>query len=66
MVSGGDRAKQSWRLANTEEVIDLALKLNISFSHVKRSANDTDCLAKRGVGRRNLVINMVYYCGGGS
>ena len=66
MVSGGDRGKQSWRPANTQEVTDLALKLNVSFSHVERFANDTDCLAKKGAGRRNLDINMVYYCWGGS
>lgn len=39
--------------------LDLESKLNVVFSHVKRSANAvTDSLAKEGVGRQALVIDM--------
>lgn len=59
IISGS--SKLAWRLADVvEEVIDSALKLNISFSHVKRSANEmVDALAKEGVGRSDIVVEII-------
>lgn len=40
-----------------EEVMDLSNRLDVSFNHVKRSANsDADQLAKEGILHPNLVL----------
>lgn len=40
-----------------EEVLELAVKLNVSFIHVSCSVNEVaDSLAKEGVGRLALVV----------
>lgn len=59
IISGSP--KLAWHLADVvEEVIDSASKLNVSFSHVKRSANEmVDALAKEGVGRSDIVVEIV-------
>ncbi|XXG88259.1 hypothetical protein AAC387_Pa12g0492 [Persea americana] len=48
-----------WRLADlSDEVMVFISKLEVSFSHIKRSANgEADALAKLGVGSNNLVID---------
>lgn len=47
-------ADSPWHMADICK--ELALKLNLSFSLVKLSANETaDELAKKGVGRENIL-----------
>lgn len=42
-----------------EEVIEVASKLSVSFIHVLTSANaEADYLAKEGMGRLGLVVNL--------
>lgn len=48
----------------SEEEMDLAIKLNTSFVHIKRSANEiANGLAKERVGRPDMVIQIfaVYF-----
>lgn len=50
----------SWHLVNiSEEEMDQAIKLNTSFVHIKRSANEVaNSLAKERVGRPDMVIEI--------
>lgn len=56
-------SKLPWRLAViAEEVLDLAVKLNVSFVHMRRSANEVvDSMAKEGFRRPELIIETSIY-----